>query len=227
MDGKRLVPTTGAYAGFPAEPNSTEVKTKSVEINAQREAGANAIDRAFVDFSTPEFWSGFYRESANSLSKNLDARGEAHMFNASNYVEVEGGTVPTDVSTALAYIVDGVLAVQDVATPDFAVVGTDLYRALALTKSSDALEYLNVALGLDPAEGRLDQFKIVPSSNASVLGKVLVGCSEAHTFYGEKSVRLDTVNIGTGGIETGVFAYYALHTKDKDAFALVGAPAAG
>lgn len=214
-------PTVGSYSGFPAEPTSTEVKTKAVTINAQRLAGANAIDRAFVDFSTPEFWEGYYREAANDLSRKLDAAALAHMVNASNYTEVEAGTVPSGVATALSYIVDGVLAIQDIAVPDFAIVGTDLWRALALTKQSDAVEYLSVAVGLDPAEGRLENFTIVPSSDSALTGAVLVGASEAHSFYGEKSVRVDTVNIGTGGVETGVFSYHALHTGTAKAFALV------
>src|SRR5699024_5543570 len=143
-----------------------------------------------------------------------------------NYTEVDAETVPTDVAKALSYILDGVLAIQDVAVPDFAIVGNDLFRELALTKKSDAVEYLSVALGLDPAEGRLDQFTIVPSGDSALTSKVLVGASEAHTAYGEKSVRVDTVNIGTGGVETGVFAYYALHTGSAGAFAMV-APAEG
>ncbi|MCB7135356.1 hypothetical protein [Cellulosimicrobium marinum] len=214
-------PTVASYSGFPAEPNSTEVKTEAVTINAQRLAGANAVDRAFVDFSTPEFWAGYYREAANDLSRKQDASALAHMLTSANYTEVEGGTVPTGVPIALAYTVDGVLAIQDIATPDFAIVGVDLYRELALTRHQDAVAYLSVAVGLDPSEGALNNFKIVPSADPALAGKVLVGASEAHQWYGEKTVRVDTVNIATGGVETGVFSYHAVNTGSADAFALV------
>lgn len=214
-------PTVGTYAGFPAEPTSTEVKTKAVEVTASRLAGANAIDRAFVDFSTPEFWRGYYREAANDLSRKQDAYALAHMLTAANYTAVTAETVPTDVAIALSYILDGVIAIQDIAVPDFAVVGIDLWRSLALTKKSDAVEYLSVAVGLDPAEGRLDSFQIVPSADATLTGKVLVGASEAHTYYGDKEARVETVNVGTGGVETGLFSYQATHTGSASAFALV------
>jgi hypothetical protein len=214
-------PTVGTYAGFPAQPTSTEVRTKAVEIFAARLAGANAIDRAFVDFSSPEFWAGYYREAANDLSRKQDLYALTHMLTAANYTAVAGGTIPTGVSTAAAAIVDGVAAIQDAATPDFAVMGWDLWREFVLTRKEDALEYLSVALGLDPAEGRLDSFQFLPSTATELVGKVLVGASEAHQWYGEKVARVETVNIGTGGVETGVFAYQAANTGSASAFALV------
>lgn len=217
-------PTVDTYAGFPAEPNSTEVRTRAVEIMAERLAGANAIDRAFVDFSSPEFWRGYYREAANDLSRKQDRNALAHMLTASNYTAVAGDTVPAGVSTAAAAIVDGVIATQEVTTPDFAIIGLDLWREFVLTRRDDALEYLSVALGLDPAEGRLDSFKFVPSSHPTLVGKVLVGGSESHQRYGEKTARVETVNIGTGGVETGLFAYEAHNTGSAAAFALVTPP---
>ncbi|TDE91584.1 hypothetical protein EXU48_15675 [Occultella glacieicola] len=218
-------PTVATYAGYPAEPNSTEVKTGPVTITASRLAGANEFDRAFVDFDTPEFWAGFFRESANDLSRKLDTAAETHLFTSGNYVEVDGGTVPSGVSTAAAYIVDGVLAIQDVAVPDFAVIGVDLWREFALTRKDDALEYLSAMLGLDPAEGRFDTFKFIPSSHASVAGSVLVGASDSHTFYGPKTVRASTVDIAKGGVVEGLFGYYAANTGSDSAFALVAAAA--
>jgi len=219
-------PQVATYAGFPAQPNSNEVKTEAVNLTASRIAGAGAIDRAFVDFSTPEFWAGYYRECANDYSRKLDAAVLAHLLTAANYTEVDGGTVPSGVSTAAAYIVDGVSAIQDVAVPTFAIVGAALYRELVLTKSNDSLEYLNVSLGLDPAEGRVDKFHIIPSSDSALVGKVLVGAKEAATVYQlpGSPIRVDTVNISTGGVETGVFGYHAELTASAGAFALVGAP---
>lgn len=222
VEGK--TPTVGEYAGFPAQPVSTEVKTESFEVAAKRIAGAGAIDRAFVDFSTPEFWSGYYRESADSYSRQLDALVLAHLLTPANVTTVVGGAIPVGVSKALAFIVDGVAAVQEIAVPTFAIVGADLYRDLLLTKSNDAVEYLNVALGLDPNDGSVNQFKIVSSTDAALAGKVFVGSREAAELkqLGGSPIRIDSVNISNGGVETGVFGYHAEVTKTAKAFALVG-----
>lgn len=225
-DGK--TPTVGPYAGFPAQPTTNEVKTEAFDFVAKRIAGAGAIDRAFMDFSTPEFWSGYYRECADSYSRQLDAQVLAHLLTPANYTTVVAGAVPSGVSKALTFIVDGVTAVQDIAVPTFAIVGADLYRDLVLTRADDAVAYLNVALGLDPKEGTLNQFKIVPSSDAALVGKVLVGAKEAAEVKqagGGTPIRVETVNIGTGGIEVGAFGYHTEITKSAKAFALVG-PAA-
>lgn len=221
--GVPATPTAGTYAGFPAEPTSTEVKAGPVDITASRIAGANAFDRATVDFTNPEFWAGYYREAARDLSVKIDAFAEAHLFTAANYTALNDADTlaAEDEKTALSLILTGYLAIEDIATPDYAVVGADLFRKLALTERQAAVEYLSVSLGLDPMEGRLDSFRIIPSSNAAVLGKVLVGSSSAHEFFGEKSVRVDTVNIGTGGVETGLFSYQAAFTSSALAHVLV------
>lgn len=229
VDTNLAVPEVDTYAGFPAEPHSAEVITKAVDINALREAGASAIDRAFVDFASPDFWSALYREYADDLSRKLDLRGRTHLLTPANYTALAeplvSNTAP-DEKAALSLIVTGVAAVQDLATPDFAVIAPALYRQMILTSRQDAVEYLSMALGLDPQEGRLDQFKLVAGPASMNTNSVLVGCSEMHTFYGEKSARVETVNIGTGGVEFGLFGYYALHTKNPQAFSFVTASGA-
>lgn len=216
-------PQVADYAGFPAQPATNEVKTESFEVTAKRIAGAGAVDRAFVDFVSEEFWAGYYRECADSYSRQIDAAVLAHLLTASNFTAVVGGTVPSGVSAAAALIVDGVSAVQEIAVPTFAIVGADLYRELLLTKSNDSLEYLNVALGLDPKEGTLNEFKIVSSTASALQGKVFVGAREAAELkqLGASPIRVDSVNIGTGGVETGVFGYHSETTKSAEAFALV------
>lgn len=217
-------PTVADYNGFPAQPTSTEVKTEAVEVTASRLAGAGAIDRAFVDFQTPGFWEGYYRECTNDYERKVDAKVPAAL--AAGATAVTAGAVPTDVSTAASYIVDGALAILDaeIGLPTFAIVGSGLYRSLLLTRKDDSLEYLSIALGVEA--GDLAGFRIIPSSLAAFTGKVLVGTKDASTLFELPGVpiRVDTVNIGTGGVETGVFGYYATLINNAAGLALV-APA--
>lgn len=226
--GTLATPTVGPYAGYPAQPVSTEVKTEAVDWKADRVAGANEFDREFIDFDTPGFWRGFYRESANDASRKLDAAARDHMLTPANHVTLTDAVTPAaiDEKTALSLIVAGVLAIQERAMPDFAIIGTDLYRPMLMTERQAALEYLSVALDLDPAEGRLDRFRFVPSSAAAVAGKVLVGASESQTFSGPKTVRARTVNISNGGVQDGLFAYYKAFTGDRYSKVLVSKAAA-
>lgn len=234
--GTLATPTVGDWAGFDGttEIPSSEVKTEAVTWTASRLAGGNNVDRAFQDFSTqyPDFWRGFYREAANDLSRKLDAAALANQLNAANYVTltdpvtITGSTDPADdfpdrFKVALSLIVAGVLAIQDRATPDHALVGAGLWRDMTMTEQQAALAYLSLALGLDPADGTFENFRIVPSSHATLAGKVMVGASETQTFYGPKTVRADTVDIAKGGIATGLYGYYKAFTADKYTHVLV------
>lgn len=234
--GTLATPTVGDWAGFDGtlEVPSGEVKTEAVTWTASRLAGANNVDRAFQDFSTqyPDFWRGFYREAANDLSRKLDAAALANQLTAANYVTltdpvtIVSSTDPADdfpdrFKVALSLIVAGVLAIQDRATPDHALVGSGLWRDMTMTEQQAALAYLSLALGLDPADGTFENFRIVPSSNATLTGKVMVGASETQTFYGPKTVRADTVDIAKGGIATGLYGYFKAFTADKYTHVLV------
>jgi hypothetical protein len=220
-------PQVDTYGGFPAQPNSNEVKTEQVTLPSARLAGAGEVDRAWIDFPVPEFWSAYYRECANDYKRKLDAIALAAIVGGST--AVEAGTVATGVSTAAAYIVDGAMAVilAERNLPTFALVGADLYRDLLLTRAQDLIAFLTGALGLE--EGDLAGFTIRPSGAASLTGKVLVGARPAATVYelpGASPVRIDTVNIANGGITTGVFGYHAELINDPASLALV-APAVG
>lgn len=215
-------PEVDDYAGFPAQPHSNEVKSESVELTAARLAGAGAVDRAFLDFPTPEFWSGYFREQSNSYERKLDHHArDAYIAGAT---EVTAGTVPTGVATAAAYIVDGAMAIIEAERdlPAWAIVGSDLYRALLLTRADDLLAYLTIALGIE--EGSIEGFRIVPSSVATLASKVLVGTKTSATVYELPGVpiRVDTVAIASGAVERGAFGYHAELINDTKGLALVG-----
>lgn len=224
VDGK--TPTVGDYAGFPAQPTSTEVKTEAVEIAASRIAGGGEFDRAFIDFNTPGFWEAYYREASNDYARKSDAKVPAALI--AGATGVTPGTVPSGVAKALAYIVDGAISILDaeIGLPTFAIVGKDLWRELALTRADDATAYLSLALGLE--DGTMESFRIIPSSLAGLTGKALVGTKDAATMYElpGSPIRVDTVNIANGGGQTGVFGYYATLINQAKGLALV-APSAG
>ena len=217
-------PQVADYSGYPAQPNSNEVKTEAVTLTAARLAGAGEVDRAWVDFPVPSFWSAYYRECTNDYKRKLDGIALAAMIGGAT--AVEGGTVATGVSTAAAYIVDGAMSViaAERDLPTFAIVGSDLYRDLLLTKADDLIAFLTGALGVQ--ESDLAGFTIRLSASASLTGQVLVGARAAFTVYelaGASPVRIDTVNITAGGVTTGVFGYHAELVNDAASLALVAA----
>ena len=220
VDGKS--PTVASYAGFPNQPTSNEVDSEVVEEAVSRIAGAWAVDRIHRDFPSVEFWTAFFAKAVDDYAKKRDAAVIANMVSDATAVAA-GAAVQPGVSEAAIKIVDGFLAVSDYATPTFAVVGADLWRDFVLTRRDDSLEYLSAALGL--GGGEMEGFRIVPaqSSVSSLTNKVLVGAREAQTLHELPGVpvRVDAEAIATGGLDEGMFGYYAIITHNAKGLALV------
>lgn len=220
--------TVADYAGAMAAIPTADFSTTSVDVDAVRYAGGNKVDRINVDFPNAEFWTAYYREQANNVSRKLDAAAIAHMVTAANYTALTASAVSgtTVIDKVIGGIVDGILAIEERSVPDFALVPLTAYKELLMLRQQDILGYLAVSLGLDPTDGRIEQFKIVPTTNAAietVAGDkaVLVGATGAQEKFGERELRVETVNVGDGSVSTGLFGYYALHTGDAKSFQLV------
>jgi hypothetical protein len=225
-DGERG--TVAPYAGGMAAIPTADFSTTPVEIDAVRYAGGNKVDRINVDFPNAAFWTAYYREQANNVSRNLDAAAIAHMVTPANYTALTAGAVTgtTVVDKVIGGIVDGILAIEERSVPDFALVPLTAYKELLMLRQQDILGYLAVSLGLDPTDGRIEQFKIVPTTNTAIETatgdkKVLVGATGAQEKFGERELRVESVNVGDGSVSTGLFGYFALHTGDAKSFQLV------
>lgn len=214
-------PVVAAYTGNKTAVPSNAVSTAPVTINAERIAGAHDIDRKFKDFGDAEFFQAYYKAMTESYAQVSDAAVLADAIAAAG-AAVTVGTVPSGVSLGMTMIVDGALAVLNDANalPTFAVVSTGLYRNILLTRSDDTLTYLNAALGLE--DGTLSSFRVIPSGSVAA-GQVLVGAREALTVHelGETPIRVEAENIANGGVDAGVFGYYATNVHDADALVLV------
>lgn len=214
-------PVVDLYVGNKAAVPSGTINTEPVEITAQRIAGAHDIDRAIFDFGNAEFWSAYADAMTESYARVSDTYVLGRVKDEAPYVAP--GTVPAGVATGMAYIVDGALAILNATDtmPDSAVVSTDLWRDLMLTRSEDALAYLSAALGLE--DGTAAHFAIKPSA-ALAADTVLVSCKPAvtvHELGGEAPIRVDAIDMAKGGLDKGVFGYVAVNVHDEDGLALV------
>jgi hypothetical protein len=216
-------PEVAAYAGNKAAVTSNSVDTEAVTVAAERLAGAHDIDRKFADFGDTEFLTSYLQAMTESYARKSD--GVAVDFLQANATAVSPGTVPTGISNAAAALVDGALAVIDAGVPNYAFVDKGAYRSLLLTPKDQILEYLNMALGLE--EGSIQNFKIVPRSDL-LPGQLIVGCTPAVQFLELPGVpiRVDALNIANGGVDQGVFGYYAQILHNADGLAKVSLAAA-
>lgn len=214
-------PAVAAYAGNKTAVPSGAAETEAVDVLAERIAGAHDIDRKFRDFNNPEFWAAYFAAMTESYARVSDAAVLADVVAAAT--AVEAGVVPAGVPQGIVSIVDGVLAILNATDTlaDHALVAPELWRDIALTRNEDALAYLDAAIGLQ--EGTMARFTIRPMAALGAT-EVLVGCKEAvtvHELGGEAPIRVEALNIANGGVDEGVFGYYAVNVHDADGLALV------
>ncbi|MFT4296525.1 MAG: hypothetical protein QM582_14045 [Micropruina sp.] len=213
-------PAVAEYAGNKQPIPSAPISTVAVQIDATRIAGGHDIDRKYRDFGNAEFWESYFKAMTESYAKVSDAIVLTEVLDAAT--EVTPGTVPAGVAPGFAAILDGALAILNATdtAPDFALVAPDLWRDMALTQHSDALEYLNIAIGLE--DGGLGNFTIRPFSSIPD-GQVLVGCKPAVTVHelGGSPIRVEALDIAKAGVDEALFGYLAVNVHDADGLALV------
>jgi hypothetical protein len=216
-------PTVAAWSGDKTAVPSNAVTTEAVSVDAERLAGAHDIDRKFRDFGDTEFFDAYYRALTESYAIQSDAACLA--FIEDSATQVAPGQVETTGNVAAAAIVDAALAVLDKGAPSFAVVSSQLYRALLLTPRDQLLELLSMSLGLE--DGSMAGFSVVGSTTLTP-GSAIVGVSNAVTWHelgGGAPIRVEAIDMVEGGVDAGVFGYYAVLLNDAAGLAQVTAAA--
>lgn len=191
-------PAVDDYAGDKADVPSNAPSTEAVEYTAARLAGAHDLDRKFWDFGDREFIAAYYEAMRESYAAQSDAKAEAFLIaNATAGPAVTGGLL--DAAVMAADVLD---ENTNGAPLSYVLVNPADRRTMLGTTASDMPAFL-AAFGIDP--GRFIASASVPA------GTVIAGTRAASTFYElpGSPIRVETVSITNGGIDGGLFGYYA------------------
>lgn len=196
-------PVMAAWAGDKNAVPSNAADTEDASVNASRLAGAHDFDRKFRDFNNTEFFESYYKAMSNSYAKLSDAA----LVDA-----LEAGA--TDLTATgegfLAAIAEGVAAIgdsSDVGSTFVIANNADFLPWLMATTNFDLPAFMDL-LGVDPRR--------IKTHSSMTAGHVLVGASGAATFYELPGVpiRAEAIDMVLGGVDAGVFGYYATLIND-------------
>lgn len=203
-----IAPAVAAWAGDKAAVPSPAATTEAVEVDAARLAGAHDIPREHRDFSTG-FIEAYYEAMAVSYGVLSDEAVAAGIAAAATKIGVQ--------ADPLAAIIAGALEVGKIGTPTFALVAADKFATLAGTKQTDAPAFLDLRLSFS-GEGGGDGLRVV-SVPSLAAGTVIVGDGRAATVHELPGVpiRAEALDMVKGGVDAGVFGYYALNVHDPRA----------
>lgn len=199
-------PVVAPYAGDKAPVPSNVAETEPVEIEAERLAGAHDIDRKFRDFGDTSFFESYYAAMAESYAALSDQAALQDLLAVAT--SVTAGAGDTAWQTLLAMALDVQDAKHTGAT--FALVGRNFAMQLAGTTAQEAPAFLSLI-------GGLPDIKYSPMMDDD---QALVGIKAGATFYELPGVpiRVEAVDMVNGGVDAGVFGYYATNVHAPGAF---------
>lgn len=215
MTGWRWVntPTVADYAGNLAEVPTNEVTAEAVEFGAQRVASGHKVDRIHFDLNNGGFINSFLQERADNYARVMDGKVLAHLTTAANSTAL---AVPAATTDPWEKLILGAQKLLEYATPDYAIVGADIYPQMAMLTDQDKLAFFNSSLGLE--EGSVAGFRVVgaPATDTALNGKIIVGARAATTLYELPGgpIRVEAADVAHGGVDMGLFGYYSLFTSD-------------
>lgn len=193
-------PAVGDYAGDKAAVPSNAPTTEATEWMAARLAGAHDLDRKFTDFGDQEFIDAYYAAMREDYARKSDDKARAFIL---------ANAVPEGAAGATIWHASAVAA-QSV----FDATG-GLTADYLLVNSGDVLNLLNVPASDGPNPDVLEMFgvtsdKFVPTTGVAA-GTVVAGVRQAGRFreLGGSPIRVEALNIANGGVDGGVFGYYA------------------
>lgn len=196
-------PVVADYAGDKAAVPSNAASTAATAWTAARLAGAHDIDRKFWDFGDTEFIAAYYAAMTESYAMLSDDKARAKLVAmAAANTAVTGAT--TMIGAALR-AADAVMTATGGVKPDYFLVnGANLITAAEDGSLSSVGD--NSALAAYGVTG--DKFQVATGVAA---GTVVAGVRQAARFreLGASPIRVETINLVNGGIDGGVFGYYA------------------
>ncbi|MCZ9883715.1 hypothetical protein [Arthrobacter sp. B2a2-09] len=198
------------YAGFPAALASNTPVVTEVSATAAELAGGHTLDRLTLTLNDGGYVASYLRECTDDWERKMDKI--ALDFINTNSIAVTGAG-----GTAWHKLLVGAQMIAETGTPEWAIVGSDLWLTLMETQSSVNLELLSKQIGL--TQGSLEGFRLVPAplSRTDLNGKVIVGSTKATELYtlAGGPVRVNAADVARNGELRGVWGAYATLLHDN------------
>lgn len=191
-------PEVADYAGDKAAVPSNQPVTEEANWTAGRLAGAHDLDRKFFDFGDQEFIEAYYAAMRESYARQSDAKARAFLIASAN----SAGAAGVGMFRAAAVAAQAVDDATGGATVDYFLVNSADRLALMDMTEAEIPAYLE-AFGVTPD-------KFIPTPGVPSL--TVVAGNKASAKFRElpgSPIRVEAINVANGGIDGGVFGYYA------------------
>jgi phage head maturation protease len=204
-------PEVADYAGDKADVPTGDAVMEEVTVTAARMAGAHDIDRIYRDLGDPQWWQDYFEAMTESYAKKSDAKAAALAWAATTNAT---NAVPT---TLLAGVVGAAIDLATLGEPvEYVAMNAGVVAELLGIKDSDKPAFMSGSFQLgSPGEGGLGGLTFFMTPGITTAKGVMVG-NKAATRWHELPglIRVQVENVPQGGIDAGVFGYYATYERN-------------
>jgi len=219
-------PEVSPYAGNKAAVPSSPAVIGPAEVTAQRIAGGWDIDRIYIDFNT-----GFLEAFQQAAVRDYKRKSQTYLIDGHPAITgppaipaVDGLVDEATDLGAQADLTSGVQAIVGFLTSNganvsFIVMASDVYADFLTMKAADAPFWLGAgsSVGLN-GQATVGGTTVLVDPNMAA-GTILGGDRDAVTFWETGPINVTAVNLPNGGIDFGLFGYYAHLVHDDDGLA--------
>lgn len=216
---KVVGPTVGRYAGNKTAVPSNTVSRESVSFQAQRFAGGWDIDRALIDFGG----EGFIRSYLNDAVGDYREQTEAYLIERL-LADATEDVAADDLVSTLALL--GQAAARNGSVLDFVQLSPDFWGDFSSMTSAEAPWFLQSNGGISLATTSGSAGGVTFGVNAALPEGTVLGGDKRAVLVAEKNppVEVQALDIPRGGVDLGVFGYFAAGVVDpKSVFVLTKA----
>lgn len=203
-------PQVADYAGDKAAVPSGDAILADIEVAVARYAGAHDVDRAFIDLGSEEWLTSYFEAQTESAARLSDARAATAGWNGATALTV--ATPPTLLGGVVAAIVELATIGE---SAEYVAMAPGLIAELLGISQANAPAFFSGSFSLgsdgDGALGGLTWF-----TTPGLSGKrFIVGAKAAQRWHEmTPPIKVQALNIPNGGIDLGVFGYYATYTRN-------------
>lgn len=208
-------PQVDDYAGDKAAVPSNVPKLVDIPVSVKRLAGAHDVDRAFIDLGSPAWLASYFEAQAEDVKRKSDARA-AQLVYAGGTPLVDDDASPTTFGTVMEGVIEAVVSMASVGeSVDYVAMAPGLIREFLNIKTLDGLAYMGGSFQLaNGGDGQLGGVKFLTSIGLTG-AQLVVGSKNASRWHEFSTpIRVQAVNVANGGIDLGVFQYYAGYVRN-------------
>jgi phage head maturation protease len=208
-------PEVDDYAGDKTAVPSGPVSMEDIEVAVQRLAGAHDVDRAYMDLGSPEWLAAYFEAQTEDYRRKSDLRAAAAAYAGATALvddDASPATFPTLLEGVVQAVVDAATVGEGV---EYVAMAPGLVKELLGVTTMDAPAFFGGSFQLNmTGDGNMGGVNWFTTPGLSGT-QFLVGQKAAvrwHEF--EPPVRVQAVNVANGGIDLGVFGYYATYVRN-------------